>query len=439
MLIQTVTARHSRHDSCTAQPPPEFAFDLAVVGLGYVGLPTSLAFEAAGGTVLGIDASHARLDAINARKVDLLDSDRQRLAHALDGERFTITSDVARLGEAKCVLVCVPTPVDEYLVPDLTMLDAACETVAAHARAGQVLILTSTTYVGCTRDLLNARLQARGLVPGQNISLAFSPERIDPGNSRASADVPRVLGGMTTSCAARAESLLSRVGRVHTVSSPEAAELTKLLENTFRAVNIAMINEFAEISNGLDLDVMEVIDAASTKPYGFMRFTPGPGVGGHCIPCDPHYLLWQLNRQQIDAPVISQSMQAIALRPRRVIQRISETLSVMGMVVPNARILVLGVAYKPDVEDMRESPAIEIIQRLLALGATVGYHDPMVDSVRLPDGRIMTSTPDPAFAEYDLVLAHTMHSQIDTDALATAPLILDATYRLALGERVVRL
>jgi nucleotide sugar dehydrogenase len=329
--------------------------------------------------------------------------------------------------------------VDEYLVPDLSILQSACRSVVAHAVPGQLLMLTSTTYVGSTGDMLVSPLRARGLQPGRDIFVAFSPERIDPGNDRhAHEDVPRVVGGVTAACGHRAEELLSGYARhLHQVSSPEAAELTKLLENTFRAVNIAMVNEFAEASRALRLDIMEVIDAAATKPYGYMPFTPGPGVGGHCIPCDPHYLLWQLRKQRLATPLIDQAMRSIAGRPGRVVERARDVLSLAGKSLNGARVLVLGVAYKPDVEDLRESPALEIIEGLLASGANVEYHDPYVPVLQLHSSAL-TSVPLDVETT-DLVLVHTLHSSFERGVIDRAALVLDATYQLRLGPNLARL
>ncbi len=424
-----------------ASPGSGFAADVAIVGLGYVGLPTALAFHAAGRRVLGIDVSSERLAAIRDEQVDLLVSDRERLSLALEDDALVLSADPAALARAATVIVCVPTPVDAHLVPDLSILHAACESVVAHAVPGQLLMLTSTTYVGSTYDMLVTPLAQRGLLAGQDIFVAFSPERIDPGNDRhAHEDVPRVVGGVTATCTLRAEQALSGYARnLHRVSSPEVAELTKLLENTFRAVNIAMINEFAEASRILRLDVMEVIEAASTKPYGFMPFTPGPGVGGHCIPCDPHYLLWQLRKQRLATPLIEQAMQSIAGRPHRVIERAREVLCQAGKSLAGAHVLLLGVAYKPDVEDLRESPALEVIERLILAGARVEYHDSYVAEVRLDDGTTLTNTPSPDPRAADLVLAHTLHGNLDPELLAKADLILDATYRLTPAPNVVRL
>lgn len=415
-----------------AEQPGAFKFDVAIVGLGYVGLPTALSFSAAGLRVLGLDTSTARVSAIREERVDLFQSDRERLGMALNDDSFTLTRDAGLLAEAASVIVCVPTPVDDYLTPDLTILRAACHTVVEHAVPGQVLILTSTTYVGSTRDMLVVPLAARGLIAGRDIYVTFSPERIDPGNNRhAHEDVPRVVGGVTAECTGRGVATLSGYARsLYSVSSAEAAEMTKLLENTFRAVNIAMINEFADACRVLDLDVMEVIRAASTKPYGFMTFTPGPGVGGHCIPCDPRYLLWQLSRERLSTPVISRAMDGIAARPRHVVDRAREVLSSAGVALAGARVLVLGVAYKPNVEDIRESPALEIAEGLLAAGAIVVYHDPLIASMRLPGGHELTSVADAALFDADLVIVHTLHRVMDRSWIESARLILDTTYSL---------
>ncbi|TKV61717.1 nucleotide sugar dehydrogenase [Nakamurella flava] len=411
---------------------PAFDHDVALVGLGYVGLPTALAFHTAGRRVLGLDVSERRLAVIASGEADLLDSDRLRLGTALQADDFRMTSDPRELSTAAAVIICVPTPVDAYLLPDLQILRSACETVVAAATPGQVIILTSTTYVGTTRELLVEPLTARGLVAGTDLFVAFSPERIDPGNDRHShEDVPRVLGGVTPACADRAAAVLHGYARsVHVVPSPEAAEMTKLLENTFRAVNIALANEFAEICAAMDIPVMDVIRAAATKPYGFMPFFPGPGVGGHCIPCDPHYLLWQLRRERMTSPVIENAMMGIAGRPRRVVERIRATLSDNGRGLRGTRILVVGVAYKPDVQDLRESPALEIMNELLAEEAIVAYNDPLFANLSLPNGTALIGTDDPTSFAADLVLVHTRHRSVDLHWLADEPLVIDATYGL---------
>jgi UDP-N-acetyl-D-glucosamine dehydrogenase len=412
-------------------PRTEFDFDVAIVGLGYVGLPTALAFRAAGARVLGIDVSERRLAVIRTGGADLLDSDRDRLATAMAGDDFLITGDTFLLAEAAAVIICVPTPIDQHLTPDLTILRDACSLVVDAAIPGQLVILTSTTYPGCTQDLLVEPLSRRGLIAGKDIYVTFSPERIDPGNDRfAHEDVPRVVGGATEACLQAGVRLLGRYARnVFPVSSLEAAEMSKLLENTFRAVNIALANEFAEACQSLGVSVMEVIRAAATKPYGFMPFFPGPGVGGHCIPVDPHYLLWQLRKEHIDTPVIEHAMSEIAGRPRRVVERVRETLADQGKALNGARVLVVGVSYKPDVADLRESPALEIMSLLRGYGSEVAYHDPFFESVTLPDGTELVGITDPAGFHSDLVLLHTDHESVDWSWLSPEDSVLDATYR----------
>lgn len=404
---------------------------VAVVGLGYVGLPTALALADSGSRVIGVDISEARRKAISEHDVDLIDADRSRLTRHSNSPGFEVTGELKRIGEADTVIVCVPTPVDDHLVPDLRALKAACASVVEHAAAGQTLIMTSTTYVGTTADLLVGPLAARGLRAGADIHVAFSPERIDPGNTTTPQELtPRVVGGVSGECARLATEALSRTApSLHVVSSPEAAELTKLLENSFRAVNITLANEIAEVCGRLNLDVLEVIDAAATKPYGFMPFFPGPGVGGHCIPCDPHYLLWQMRAERHAMPMLEAAMNGIAMRPGKVVARAREVLADAGRPLAGARVLVVGVAYKPNVADLRESPALEILGSLIAAGATVAYHDALFPEVRIAD-LILQDVADPTKYEADLVIVHTVHPGADLRFLESTPLVLDATYKM---------
>lgn len=404
---------------------------VAVIGMGYVGLPTALALHAGGLRVLGIDRSPQRLAAIESRDVDLIASDRRRLDVSMQNGGFELTADLGRLAEADAVMVCVPTPVDRYQTPDLTALQGACDTVIAHARAGQTLLLTSTSYVGTTAKLLVEPLTRKGFTVGEDIFVASSPERIDPGNvTHTQRDTPRVLGGVTPTCAAMAARVVEVLTpSVHTVRSPEAAELTKLYENSFRAVNIALANEFADICAGLDLDPMEITNAAATKPYGFMPFYPGPGVGGHCIPCDPHYLLWQLRATPTAAPLVTQAMDAIARRPRQVADHVVNTLSRNGKGITGARIVVVGVAYKPGVQDVRASTALDIIGHLIDKGARVDYHDPLVPQVTLLDESSIKSSVQPRGEDWDVTLIHTVHPGHDYSWIAGCPVTIDATYR----------
>lgn len=424
-FCEPTVSDHLRSD--VAQP----LHGVGIVGLGYVGLPTALAIAESGVAVLGCDISESRIAAIKAQRVDLLASDLMSLNCLLDTDLLTLTTEVSGLAAVDTVLICVPTPVDTHLVPDLTALRAACATVVDAARPGQTIVLTSTTYVGCTRELLVEPLARRGLVAGRDVFVAFSPERIDPGSpAHVPERTPRVVGGVTDACAVRATRTLVRsAASVHQVSSPEAAELTKLLENTFRAVNIALANEFSDVAKNFDVDVMEVISAAATKPYGFMPFRPGPGVGGHCIPCDPHYLLWQLKATRLPSPVTEAAMASIASRPQAVVNRAQELLADEGRPLAGSRILVVGVAYKPAVADVRESPALHILEELHRRGAEVAFTDAMVESVWTESGHLARES-DPAQGDWDLVIAHTLHPTADHTWLSTVPLLLDAAYGL---------
>lgn len=419
----------------------EFAFDVAIVGLGYVGLPTALAVNVSGRSVVGIDVSERRLAVIKSMQADLLESDKARLSRALEDPNFVITSDLSMLSQAAAVVVCVPTPVDPYLVPELSILRSACAAVVENAVPGQLLMLTSTTYVGSTRDMLSDPLAERGLIAGENIFVAFSPERINPGvETHTHEEVPRVVGGVTDTCGRVAEKLLKKLTKeVHVVPSADAAEMTKLVENTFRAVNIALANEFADICRVLDIEVMDVINAADTKPYGFMAFTPGPGVGGHCIPCDPHYLLWQLRKSRLASPVIESAMAGISARPHQVVERSRRILSDRDHGLARARVLIVGVAYKPDVEDLRESPALEIISALRAEKAEVAYMDHWCPTAPDGNGGELVSIEDPAGWRPDLVILHTRHAGVDLSWLDGVPVVLDTTYRLPNADNVIRL
>jgi len=403
---------------------------VGIVGLGYVGLPTALSLLEAGRSVVGLDVDPGRLVAIRRGEVDLLPQDQDRLARHVGRSGLSLTTRADLLGAVDAVVVCVPTPVDENLVPDLTALRGACAAVVAQARPGQTIVITSTTYVGCTRELIVDPLAERGLRPGVDVHVAFSPERIDPGVAAHLPErTPRVIGGLTPACTERAAAALAGTcPGFHRVSSPEAAELTKLLENSFRAVNIALANEWAGVAGHLGLSVTEVVEAAATKPYGFMPFYPGPGAGGHCIPCDPHYLLWQLRAQRVTAPLLEAAMTGLAGRPRQVVSRVREVLADAGLPVAGARIHVVGVAYKPGVADTRESPALEIMAELQAAGAHLSFSDDLVDSVRLPGGTLRSLGPTGVAA--DLVLVHTRHPGADLRWLRDHPTVLDATYRL---------
>ncbi|MGQ0717202.1 MAG: nucleotide sugar dehydrogenase [Pseudonocardiales bacterium] len=404
---------------------------VAIVGLGYVGLPTALALLGRASRITGFDISDDRLRAIESGEVDLSDLDRVRLAAANGDESFQLTSDGAGLADSDAVIVCVPTPVDSLHIPNLTALQQACQTVVEHAHPGQTIILTSTSFAGTTRLLLVEPLQQRGLTVGKDVYVAFSPERIDPGNpDHIQRETPRVVGGATAECGDRAARVIGQLtDSVYLVTSPEAAELTKLYENIFRAVTLALANEFADVCETLGLDPIEVTLAAATKPYGFLGTFPGPGVGGHCIPCDPHYLLWQLRGRNRPTPLIEQAMQSIHARPARVVERAAEVLAADGRSLAGARVIVIGVSYKAGVCDVRESPALPIIDGLAERGADVQYCDPLVPATRTPRGQRMCSVAAPNGADWDLAIIHVLHPAADNGWIEDCPRILDATYQ----------
>jgi UDP-N-acetyl-D-glucosamine dehydrogenase len=421
-----------------AGPPAVAASRVAVIGLGYVGLPTALAYQAAGIPVIGFDVSEDRLRAIHAERVDLTPADGDRLRDALAGDGLRLTTMADAIGIADAVIICAPTPVDADRRPDPRALRAACADAVAHARPGQTIILTSTTYVGCTRELLIKPLVERGLLPGVDVNVAFSPERILPGDHSATpGSVPRVLGGATPDCAIRASTLLEpTASKVHPVSSLEAAEFTKLYENTFRAVNLAFANEMANASMHFGLDPVEIVEAAATKPYGYLAHYPGPGVGGHCIPVDPHYLLAPLRAKGIHAAITEEAMSAMAQRPATVTTRALALLRDRAIEPDEATVLIVGVAYKPGVADVRESPGLAIADRLEHAGVgALHFHDPLVPSVRLSSGRRLHSVSQPDPEMFDLVVITALNDGAELGWLAASEHVLDATYRVALGRR----
>lgn len=422
---------------------------VAVVGLGYVGLPTAIALRGAGCRIVGIDVSGPRLGAIRNGEAELLPAEQRDLAAYLAEDGFVLTNRLKALDAADLVLICVPTPVDEELRPDPRILRGACAEVVRHARPGQTLVLTSTTYVGTTRELLADPLAQRGLTVGEDVFVAFAPERIDPGvTEHAQRKTPRVLGGVTTECTKRAAEVLRHTCKhLHLVSSPEAAELVKLYENTFRAVNIALAFEIAEACGAHGLDPVEVTEGAATKPYGFLAHYPSAGVGGHCIAVDPYYLLGDLRERGRPAKMAEEALRRVAGRPRHIAWRAHETLVELGRPLPQARVLVVGASYKPGVADTREAPALQIMQRLRAEGARVEYHDPLVPSLDL-EGQELYSVSIGAAAQptrgkrtargaggkrapedYDLTILATLHPDHDYDWLARCPAVLDCTYR----------
>ncbi len=413
---------------------------VGVVGLGYVGLPFAAAVAEAGFPTTGFDVSRDVVGKINDGRSHVKDVDDGRIAALVDDGRLRATSDFDLLSEQDVLIVCVPTPLSKTGDPDVSHILEATDEIGARLRPGQLVILESTTYPGTTRELLQPRLEKTGLRAGEDFFLAFSPERVDPGNPDYDVtNTPKIVGGLTRRCHRVAVALYeSVIDQVVEVSSPEAGELAKILENTFRAINIALANEMAVIADRLDIDVWEVIDAAATKPYGFMKFVPGPGLGGHCIPVDPHYLAWKMKTLQYKTRFIELAAEINAEMPRYVVSKASDALNRVKKPVNGSRILLLGVSYKPGVDDVRESPALDIFQMLEAQGAEVSYHDPHVEDLRLESddgsGRRVASVPLTAgrLRSSDLVVLTTDHPELDYElVMAEAPIVIDPRNALA--------
>jgi UDP-N-acetyl-D-glucosamine dehydrogenase len=392
-----------------------------VIGLGYVGLPLAVQMAKSGYTVIGFDISPAVVDGINNGRSHIKDIASREVAELVDQGRLRAATDNAELASCDVVSVCVPTPLSKTRDPDVSYVVAASEAVARHLHPGQLVILESTTYPGTTRELMLPMLEANGLEVGVDFFLCFSPERVDPGNERwLIRNTPKVIGGISQDCSRAGVAIYSRVMEtVIPVSSTEAAELTKLLENTFRAVNIALVNEMAQASDRLGVDVFEVIDAAATKPFGFMKFTPGPGIGGHCIPLDPHYLAWKMRTLNYRTRLIDLAGEVNSEMPLFVVTKVQDALNARRKAINGSRILVLGVAYKRDIDDVRESPALDIIRLLEAKGAHVDYHDPHVPVLR-EDGetRESVAVDGERLSTYDLILITTDHTAFDYSRLA---------------------
>jgi UDP-N-acetyl-D-glucosamine dehydrogenase len=418
---------------------------VGVVGLGYVGLPLAVAFAESGATVVGVDLDAERVTRIAAGQTFIEDVSPVALGAMVRAGRLTASDDYAPLAKADAIVICVPTPLRKTKEPDVRYVVGAADAVAGVARRGQLVVLESTTYPGTTEQVLAPRLEARGLAPGRDVFLAFSPERIDPGNRQHTLrTIPKVVGGLTSTCTALARALYGRITpQVVPVSSPAAAEMVKLLENTFRSVNIALANEFAIMCRRLGLSVWEIIGAAATKPFGFMPFFPGPGLGGHCLPSDPHYLSWRVRLEGYEPRFIAFADEINTHMPEYVVQMVVDALNDRGRPVRDTRILVLGVAYKPNVADTRDSPALEIIDLLLAKSAHLAYHDPHVPTVTVR-GVKFDSVPWPAdLSAWDVVLALTPHASYDWPAIVRqARLVIDirnATAAIAPAPNVIRL
>ncbi len=419
---------------------------VGVLGLGYVGLPLSLAFARAGFRILGYDVDARKVEALGRGESYILHLDEGELRAALDSDRFSATTDASRLGEPDVLIICVPTPLGPDRTPDLTAVESTGRSISEALRRGQLVVLESTTYPGTTEERLQPILESSGLRCGEDFFLAYSPEREDPGNpDYGTASIPKVVGGVDQPSAELAQCLYDQiVVSTVRVADTRTAEATKLTENIFRAVNIALVNELKMVYDRMGIDIWEVLDAAATKPFGFMRFNPGPGWGGHCIPIDPFYLSWKA-RQYGPAPRFVELAGEINLEmAAHVVRKLAAALDDRGKALRGAQILVLGLAYKPNVADPRESPAFEVIDRLLEAGAKVSYHDPLIPTA--PHMRTWAELPqlrsEPLTAELlaarDAVLLITDHAQVDYDlVLEHAPLVIDTRGALR-GDNVVR-
>ena len=404
---------------------------IGVVGLGYVGLPLAVEFGRAGFRVVGIDINKRLVQGVRAGRSHIEDVTSETVAALVRKKKLTAQQGYAGCGKCDVIVICVPTPLRKTKDPDISYIVSAMDAITKETRRGQLIVLESTTYPGTTEEVLRPRLEAGGLKVGKDFFLAFSPERVDPGNAEYKThNTPKVVGGTTPSCTAVACHLYRQaVDHVHPVSSTQVAEMIKLLENTFRAVNIGLVNEIALICEKLKLDVWEVIDGAATKPFGFMRFYPGPGIGGHCIPLDPHYLSWKLKTLNYSARFIELASEINGNMPMVVARKAAELLNSRKKSVNGSRVMVLGVTYKRDTGDVRESPALDILRLLQDRGARIVFHDPYVKNLLLEGGRRQKSVPlTPAnLKKADLVIIVTDHSSFDYNAIVRhARLVLDS-------------
>ena len=409
---------------------------VGVIGLGYVGLPLVVEYAASGFEGIGFEVDETKANKINEGDSYIGDVPSTRVKELVSQKKLSATVNFDRLADCDAIIICVPTPLRKTKEPDVSYILAAAEEIKKRLRRGHLVILESTTYPGTTDEVLLPMFEETGLKLDEDFLLAFSPERVDPGNPHfLTHNIPKVVGGVTDDSTEVAAHLYSQIVRdVHSVTSARVAEAAKLLENTFRAVNIGMANEMARLCYALNIDTWEVIRAAATKPFGFMPFYPGPGIGGHCIPLDPHYLSWKARQHGFDSRFISLAEEVNSRMPEHVVQLVSDGLNDERKAMKGSRILLLGVAYKKDIDDVRESPALSIIDRLRAKGADVRYHDPFVKEVRFDDahteggGESLESVPltDEELRSSDCVIIVTDHSEIDYGRVcALTPVIVD--------------
>ncbi len=420
---------------------------VGVIGLGYVGLPLAVEFAGAGHRVIGFDVNTPRTEEINRGLSYIPDVPTKSVQALVEKGKLSATTDFSQLSQTDAVIICVPTPLRKTKEPDISYILAAAEQVAAHLHSPQLVILESTTYPGTTDEVLLPMLEETGLKLDEDFFLAFSPERVVPGNKDFQThNIPKVVGGVSRVSMEMAAALYQTiVERVHSVSSARVAETAKLLENTFRSVNIALVNEIAQLCYHLNIDSWEVIQAAATKPFGFMAFYPGPGIGGHCIPLDPHYLSWKARLHGFEARFISLAEEVNSYMPRHVVNLVQDGLNERSKAIKGSRILMLGVAYKRDIDDVRESPAIGIAEQLLNKGANLTYHDPFIAEMRLDGKETLKNSEltDESLSNCDCVLIVTDHSAIDYEKVVRlAPLVIDTrnvTRKLNLAEHEAKI
>ena len=423
---------------------------VGVIGLGYVGLPLAVEFARGGLKVVGFDLDLSRVDSINRGRSYIPDVPTDIVAALVERAKLSAASVFSHLAETDAVIICVPTPLRKTKEPDISYILAAAEQVKAHLHSPQLVVLESTTYPGTTDEVLLPMLEETGLGLDKDFYLAFSPERVDPGNKQFQThNIPKVVGGVSASSTDIAAALYQTVvNEVHKVSSARVADTAKLLENTYRSVNIGLVNEMAQLCYHLGIDSWEVIEAAATKPFGFMAFYPGPGIGGHCIPLDPHYLSWKARLHGFEARFIGLAEEVNSHMPGHVVQLVQDGLNAHGKAVKGSRVLVLGVAYKRDINDVRESPALGIVDQLMHKGAQVSYHDPFVPEMTLDGRGSLANVPltDEALSACNCAVIVTDHSDVDySRVLRLAPLVVDTrnvTRRLGMPEheaKIVRL
>lgn len=435
-LLSPVEILRGRIDDRTAK--------VGVIGLGYVGLPLAVELGGAGYSVVGLDQNATKVSKINAGQSYIPDVAENRLRSLVESRKLRASVDTTVLSQCDAISICVPTPLLKTKDPDLSYIVDAAETVAANLKPGTLIILESTTYPGTTEEAVLPILESTGLRVGEDFFLCFSPERVDPANPNfGTGDIPKVIGGVTPLCTELATALYSQVMKqIVPVSSTQVAEMVKLLENTFRMINIGLANEMAIMCERMGIDVWEVIDAAATKPFGFMPFYPGPGLGGHCIPIDPHYLAWKTRLLGYESRFVQLASDINSHMPEFVVRRITAELNRRSKPVNGSRIHIVGVAYKPNVSDVRESPAVDVIALLQRLGADVTYNDPYVERIVLDSGVLERSESDEAFIKADCVVIITDHAVVDHVVIANnASLVVDTrnALRNVDGDHICRL